>query len=92
MVELLLFFLYTDIIVGLKEQVQFSAKIHLSGPASLKSPYLYSNEVFMSTHSVVVGHSRAALRDLGNLRDFGFHSNHLPEGTVVSIHQCCNMI
>lgn len=57
---------------GLKDHAQFRAIIHLSGPHLFKVLLLSTAMECSYLNSVVVGHSRATLGVLGNLRDFGF--------------------
>lgn len=69
---------------GLKVQAQFRAIIQFSGPHLFKVHLPPTAMKCSYLNNVAVGHSRATLGDLGNLRDFGFHSNHSPEGTDIS--------
>lgn len=67
----------------LKVQTQFRAIIHLSGPHLFKVLLPSTAMKCSYLNNVAVGHSRTTLGDFENLRYFGFHSNHLPEGTGI---------
>lgn len=68
---------------GLKVQTQFRAIIHLSGPHLFKVLLPSTAMKCSYLNNVAVGHSRTTLGDFENLRYFGFHSNHSPEGTGI---------